>query len=294
MRAAVRKVIDWYESSPSTLALWVRAANQALLGDMQLLAAGTTLYGILAAVPTLAAAVGLYSLVADASQIHGHLQSLATVLPPAVADFLGEQLQRQAARSQGELGVAIFASALLALWSARSATRGIMDTLNRAYRVRERRGPLVRFGITMAITTAVLVGIMLFFAGVVVLPTLIAITNLQSLEIVAYLRWPVLFVVVFFAMMLLYRFAPSPRPLGTELHLWPGALIATALLFAVSLGLSFWVERVSDYNVFYGTFGSVVVTILWFYFTTIAVVLGGFANAELERRDGAPQPDFGG
>ena len=60
---------------------------------------------------------------------------------------------------------------------------------------------------------------------------------------------------------------------------------------ALSWGLSAWVERVADYELFYGAFGSVIVIVLWFYFAVISLVIGGFVNAELERHSGAPEPD---
>jgi membrane protein len=60
---------------------------------------------------------------------------------------------------------------------------------------------------------------------------------------------------------------------------------------AESWGLSQWVERVSNYALFYGTFGSIIVILLWFYLSTISIVFGGFLNAELERHAGAPDPD---
>jgi membrane protein len=91
--------------------------------------------------------------------------------------------------------------------------------------------------------------------------------------------------------MLLYRYGPSPRPLGNVRHLWPGALISTVLQVGMSWGLSVWVDRVANYNLWYGTFGSFFVVMLWFYLSTIAILLGGFVNAELERAAGAPQPD---
>jgi membrane protein len=101
----------------------------------------------------------------------------------------------------------------------------------------------------------------------------------------------VLLAIVFGALCALYRFAPTPRPLGTERHTWPGAAVATLLLIVVSWGLSQWVERVADYEVFYGAFGSVLVVVLWFYLSTMAIIIGGFINAELERHAGAPAPD---
>jgi membrane protein len=97
--------------------------------------------------------------------------------------------------------------------------------------------------------------------------------------------------ITFNALLLLYRFGPSPRPLGTERHLWPGSLLSTLLLVLVSYLLSLWVDRVTNYNVWYGASGSVVVILLWFYVSTLAIVIGGFLNAELERHAGAPQPD---
>jgi membrane protein len=93
------------------------------------------------------------------------------------------------------------------------------------------------------------------------------------------------------ALMFLYRYGPSPRSLGTERHLWPGAAIGTVLLVVVSWALSIWVDRVSNYNLWYGAFGTTVVVMLWFYLSTIAIVIGGFVNAELERHAGAPEPD---
>jgi uncharacterized BrkB/YihY/UPF0761 family membrane protein len=39
-----------------------------------------------------------------------------------------------------------------------------------------------------------------------------------------------------------------------------------------------------------GAFGSAIVTLLWFYLSTMALMIGGFVNAELERHRGAPQP----
>jgi membrane protein len=97
--------------------------------------------------------------------------------------------------------------------------------------------------------------------------------------------------VTFITLLSLYRFAPSPRQLGTQRHLWPGAAISTFLLVVLSLALSVWVERVANFDLLYGAFGSVIVILLWFYLSVIAIVLGGFVNAELERHSGAPAPE---
>lgn len=277
-------------TSDAIAAHWLRAAREALLGEMPVLAAGTSLFAILATVPTLAAVVGVYGLVADAHQIHGHLRGLSTVLPSEVVGFVGDQLERQARQSSGGLGVAVATSIVVAVYSARGAARALIASLNRAYRVRDRRRPLHRILLSIAMAAATLLGLMLMFGSVVALPGIVALLHLRGFGLVRWFRWPILMAILCGALLLLYRYGPSPRPL-TERHLWPGSLTATVLLVVVSLGLSQWVERVSNYELIYGAFGSIVVVLLWFYLSTIALVLGGFINAELERHAGAPAPD---
>src|SRR5262249_5021867 len=76
----LRRMRAWIRTSKTAGAHWLRAARDALLGEMPVLAAGTALFAILATVPTLAAVVGVYGLVADPYQIHRHLRGLQSVL----------------------------------------------------------------------------------------------------------------------------------------------------------------------------------------------------------------------
>ncbi len=282
--------LEWFDTSEATLARWVRAARDALFGEMPVLAAGVALFAIMSTVPVLLAVVSIYGLIADASQIHQQLRGLETLLPVDVVGFLGDQLERQAARTNGELGLAIAGSVLAAMYSARGTARAMIDALNRAYRVRERRGRLAMLAITIAMAAATLIGLTVLFGVTVALPGILAMVDLDGFGLVHWVRWPILMALIFFALLSLYRFGPSPRPM-TKRHLWPGAMIASVLLVLVSVGLSFWVERVATYELFYGAFGSVIVILLWFYLSVIALVIGGFVNAELERSAGAPAPD---
>ena len=62
---------------------------------------------------------------------------------------------------------------------------------------------------------ATLIGLMLMFAVLVVLPAIVGVAQPQLDRLVRMLlRWPALLAVVFVTLLALYRFAPSPRPLG--------------------------------------------------------------------------------
>jgi membrane protein len=273
------------------LGTWLRAARSALFGDMPVLAGGCALFAILATVPTLASIVSIYGLAANPQAIEGHLRGLETVMPAAVVDFVIEQLGRQAQRSSGELVGAIITSFVLALYSARGAASALMDAFNRVYRVRERRSTWRRIVTSIVLAGTTLVGLLVLATLLVALPPLLEILHVpgDDAALANVLRWPILFVAVFFAQMMLHWLAPSPRPIKVR-SLWPGALIGTALWMIVSFGLSLWVDRVANYQAFYGAFASVIVVLLWFYVSVIAILIGGFINAELERDAGAPEP----
>lgn len=282
----------WFLSSESLPARWIRAGREALFGEMPALAGGTALFAIFAVVPTMAAAVAIYGVVADPIEIQRHLRGLETVLPPGVVGFLSDQLERQTQRSNRDLGFALVVSIVIAVFSARGAARAMLDALNRAYRVRERREWLHKTLVTIAMATGTLIGLMLMFIVVVALPAVFSVMGFDAdYGLVRWLRWPALMAVLFSSLVLLYRFGPSPRPLAGVRHLWPGALLGTVLLVGVSWALSVWVDRVANYNLWYGAFGTTIIVMLWFYLSTIAIVIGGFVNAELERHSGAPAPD---
>ncbi len=285
-----RQLERWFQTSDRRIAIWLRAARSALLGEMPILAAGTALYAIIATVPALAAAVSVFGIVANAADIQGHLKGLETVMPEQVVGFLGAQLERQAQRSSGELSFQLITGLVAATVSARSSARALIDSLNRAYRIKEARGKLAKFAFTILMALVTIVGLMVMFAIIVALPAVIAAAGLQGYHLVRIMRWPLMLGLVLASLGLLYRFAPSPRPV-VKRHIWPGAGIATVLLVVVSWVLSLWVDHVATYEVFYGAFGSVIILILWFYLSTIALIVGGFINAELERGAGAPEPD---
>lgn len=270
---------------------WLRALREALLGDAPVLAAGVALFALLATIPALAATVAVYGLVADPADINSQLEGLSRVLPRHVVKFLTEQLQREASRSNESLSIALVTTMALALYSARSTVDAMMVGLNRAYGVIESRHPFRTFLISVIVAFAALIGFVIVAAVVVGLPALLAIFRVEGdVDSAATLiRWPLLVVVVLAGLRTLYRHAPSPRD-HDHRRLWPGAVVATALWMVVSFLLSVWVDDIADYESLYGAFASVLVLILWFYLSALAILLGGLVNAELERADALAEP----
>ena len=64
----------------------------------------------------------------------------------------------------------------------------------------------------------------------------------------------------------------------------PGAVLATVVWVAASVGFSIYTANFGDYNETYGALGAVVVVMLWLYITAYVIILGAEVNCELERQ----------
>jgi membrane protein len=64
--------------------------------------------------------------------------------------------------------------------------------------------------------------------------------------------------------------------------LTPGSVLATLLWLLFSLGFRFYIVNFGNYNETYGAIGGVIVLMLWFYASGIALLVGAEMNAEIE------------
>jgi membrane protein len=98
----------------------------------------------------------------------------------------------------------------------------------------------------------------------------------------ALLRWPLLYVVILFALACLYRYGPSRTHPRWRWVTWGGA-IAAAIWIAGSLVLSWYVANFGTYNATYGSLGAAIGFMIWMWLSTI-ILVGGEINAEIEHQ----------
>ena len=63
----------------------------------------------------------------------------------------------------------------------------------------------------------------------------------------------------------------------------PGSVLATMLWLVTSLGFKLYLSRVASFEMMYGTVGSVIVVLLWFYVSGFAILLGAEMNAVIDK-----------
>jgi membrane protein len=245
------------------------------------LAGGVAFFILLGVFPALSAFLALYGLWGDPNQAPRLLNWLRGAAPPEVLAYLARQMTRLA-RSESVSLTAQFATSLLAwIWAADAAVKALIYGLNLAQHAVDRRNYLAYTWLTLRLTLAGLVFLLLVSVLMGVGPRVEADLGLH-LHLRLW-RWPVLFLAYMAMLGTLYRWGPC-RPLGVVRRIWPGAWLATALSLGLSALFSWYLDYAVRLSALYGPLGATVGFMLWAWLTVIAVLAGGELNGELERR----------
>lgn len=251
------------------------------------LAAASTYFGLIAIFPALAALVGIYGLVSDPSRIDAQLATLQGLLPEGGLTVIGDELKRISSQNGGTLGLALVGGLLASLWSANSAAKSLFDSLNQIYGQKEERGYLKLTLITLAFTLGAVAVVIVAVGTVIVLPNIIGIPS-EASTAVRFAKWPILFVLIAFALALVYRFGPYRRTVRWKWLTW-GSSTAAALWIIASFLFSWYAANFGSFNKTYGSLGAVVGFMVWIWISMIVVLLGAEIDAALERSRPAKQ-----
>ena len=245
------------------------------------LAAQLAFYFLLALVPALVFVVSLVSFL-PADPIQAMLQQLRTVAPAGVTQILEDQLIEIMAGDHGGL---LTLGILATVWSSSAAMVAIIDVLNRAYDIDESRAwwkvRVTAVLLTIATAVFIVIAFGLVMVGPMVSEWVARQAGIPQIEWIWKIgQWPLVFMLIVFGVGLVYYFAPDAEQEWEWIT--PGAVLATLLWLVASLGFRLYVTNFSDYNETYGSLGAIIVLMMWFYLSAVAILIGAEFNAEIE------------
>jgi len=209
---------------------------------------------------------------------------IAKAMPPS-AWLLVQQTLTQTANEAGgwKVVIGIFG----ALWSASAGVSTLMAVLNFACRVTERRPYWKsRLMIAMLLTIA-LAALMLGALGIILCGDMLALwTDQQGFGHAAVLawriaQWPVAALFVLLAFDVVYYWAPD---LDNRRWHWiaPGSIAGMGLWIAASALFRVYLHFLNTYTAMYGSLATVIILLLWFYITSLSLLIGAEINVEIE------------
>jgi len=266
--------------------LWTRINEHDIFGG----AAKLSYYFLLALFPLMLVLMTLLGYFAEAgSELRVKLISyLGAVMPSSAITLVHTTLDEiSQARGGGKLSLGLLA----ALWAASNGMGAISETLNAAYGVKETRSwwkvRLVAVLLTIALSILIVFALAIVLYGGHIGDRVAvhfgmgeAFTNVWKI-----LQWPIALSFLLLAFNGIYYFGPASRPRKRRWYMF-GTLTAVVLWLLVSFAFRLYLHFFDSYSVTYGSLGAVIVLMLWFYFTGLAILLGGEINSELDG-DGA-------
>ncbi len=263
-------------------------------------AASLTYFGLLALFPALLALVSIVGLVGDPKSTTETITEMATEIgPDSAADTFSGPIE-QITESRSNAGIALGIGILVALWSASGYVGAFMRASNVIYETPEGRPfwklrPLQILVTLVMILLLAVVALGLVLSGPIVEavaePIGVSGTAVTVWDIA---KWPVLAALFVFMLAILYYASPNVKQRGFK-WVTPGSVVALVGWIVASAGFGLYVANFGSYNKTYGALAGVVVLLVWFWITNLAILFGHELNAERERsaeiREGIPRAE---
>jgi membrane protein len=265
----------------------VRAAKDSLDDGVPMIAQALA-YSLFLAIPaSLLVVLGVFSLVADAGTIESLIDRARAVMPDQAADLLRDSLRRTSESTGSGIAMTVIGLAL-AVWTTTSAATTLMNGITVTYDRKDGRKFVRKRLVALAIVIALVAGAALVVGLLVLgphferwigdaadLPTLTAWLWWGA-------QWPVLIAGLLFAFGVVLYLGPDVEQPDWK-WITPGAVTTLVIWLVASAGLAFYSAHFGSYEKTWGTLSAVVVTLLWLWLTSAALLFGAEVNAETRR-----------
>src|SRR5437870_4330910 len=266
-----------------------RLATRLFTDDLLGWSAQLSYYFFLALFPALICFVALASFFPIEHLTDIVLGILMRMAPPDVLSLVERQLMVIGERhNTGLLTFGIIGT----VWSASAGMHTLIRTLNFAYHVPETRPwwrvKLRAMAMTLVVPAFALAAMTVVLVGPVVGVRLGDTLHLSTVFLWSWriMHWPLIILLVVSGLSFVYTVGPDAS------HRWqcliPGSCFATGIWIGASLGLRWYVASLATYQKTYGTIGTALVILLWFYVSGLAMLVGAELNSVVN--EVVPQP----
>jgi membrane protein len=251
-------------------------------------AAALTYYALLSLFPAVIAMISLIGIFGDPKSTTASLTEIITEIGPESAAETFQGPIESITEHRATAGFTFFFGLVLAVWSASGYTGAFMRASNVIYETREGRPFWKLRPLQLAVTLVMIVFLTLLAASLVLTGPIVAAVakplgvGATAVDIWNVAKWPVMALVFLLMLAILYYASPNAKLRG---FVWvsPGSLVAIVVWIVASGLFGFYVANFGSYDKTYGTLGGLIVLLIWFWITNLAILFGHQLNSELER-----------
>lgn len=265
-------------------------------------AAKLTYFLVLSVAPTLLAVFSLATLLLSdikdqiADLIVSAIESAAGGSGLGAADAVSSTVESLMGSASGGT-IALIIGVATALWSASAYVKAYSRVANLIYEVPEGRGFVRMTGTMLVITLVLIIGILIVLISLLLSESivesllgpiasplgasgLLAFLTDSFLPIWAWVKWPVLLVIAFVLISILYWAAPNvTKPFRL---ISPGGVVAILGIGLAAVAVSIYMTTVASYSS-YGAIGGIMAVLFALWIMNIVILIGAEVDAEFER-----------
>jgi membrane protein len=245
--------------------------------DISNMAASISYYSFLSLFPLLLSLLAIFGMFFPSESILQQLINLVGNFLPGSKGLLENNIG-DIVRFRGALGAV---GILGLLWSGSGVFSAINQAINRAWDIKYEHPFYIRKPREF---------LMLFIAGILVILSIGATTLLSQ---IGRIDLPVSGAVVnigaailaFFFSLVVFTLAHKFTPLNgvSWRHVWPGAVLSTFLFEIAKTLFVFYLNNFNRYDVIYGSLASVIILLVWIYYSAFILLLGAEFSSMLFR-----------
>ncbi len=253
-------------------------------------AAEMAFWFILGLFPFLLFLTALFGWMGKKTLISPILTFITNVAPKDVSKLILNTLEEAMIFNEGTL-IAVFGFCIT-IWLSSNAIAVIMKGLNKAYAIEETRSLI--FTRTLSILMVFINSLLLFLAvnlivlGKVFLDFMLQYTILSqlSIDLISILRWPVAYLAL--ALCAIGNYFILPCIEGNDKikfrSVLPGTLFFCLFWMLGSWCFSLYLSNLNTYNKVFGTIGAFAILMVWLYYTSLIMLVGGEVNSRMYAR----------
>ncbi len=210
------------------------------------------------------------------------LDALSKVVSPSIVSFLSDYLDYISQNSGRAMLYAGLAMMIAPSAAAIRAMQGILCDIRNKGRKGSVLSFLVSFVLALILLAVIYACVLIMFTGGELLRLIVNRFGMQNSVLGwNWMRFLVLFVLLFVMQYITYRFAPfdvkQPKDIFSG-KVYPGVIFSSVTMVAVSIVFSWFINLSTNYSLVYGSLAALVILMMWLYTSSNVVILGGIVN----------------
>lgn len=231
--------------------------------------------------PLLLSFMAIFSIVGNTAFVNEALDTLSQFAPAEVVVVI-QTVLKEVTLLKGYSLVAIIGF-LTTLYLASNSISVIIKCLNQSDKIKETRG-FIHTKILSVCMVFVYVIFLFFSVNLIIfgqtilnlISKYVHIIPMEVSQLILLLRWPVTFILIFILAAINYYVLPAKKvKIKTVV---PGSAFFTICWLLGSWLFSIYINNFGSYNKVYGSIAAFAILMIWLYFTSIIILIGGEIN----------------